>query len=153
MQAVPLVASAALGHLLFGDFQLDLTASLLIGALPGVYVGAKVSSSAPGGIVRRALVVVLLASALKLLEASNTSLVVVLAAVAVVGPLLWATVYRSARPDQADRGAEGPAPGRGDRPLAQLGRGRRAAESGAVTAYRADRIAGPGGVRRWPYVE
>ena len=97
VQAVPLVASAALGHILFGDFRLGLTASLLIGALPGVYVGAKVSSSAPGGIVRRALVVVLLASALKLLDASNGTLVIVLAAVAVLGPLLWATVYRSAR--------------------------------------------------------
>jgi uncharacterized protein len=99
VQAVPLVASAALGHLLFGDFKLGLTTSLLIGALPGVYVGAKVSSSAPGGIVRRALVVVLLASALKLLDASNTMLVVVLAALAVLGPLLWATVYRAARAD------------------------------------------------------
>jgi uncharacterized protein len=97
VQAVPLVASAALGHILFGDFQFSLTASLLIGALPGVYVGAKVSSSAPGGIVRRALVVVLLASALKLLDASNTMLVIVLAAVGVVGPLIWASVYRRAR--------------------------------------------------------
>jgi uncharacterized membrane protein YfcA len=94
VQAVPLVASASLGHLLFGDFQLDLTASLLIGALPGVYVGARVSSAAPGGIVRRALVVVLLASGLKLLDASTATLVVVLLAVAVVGPLLWVTVYR-----------------------------------------------------------
>jgi uncharacterized membrane protein YfcA len=109
VQAVPLVASASLGHLLFGDFQLDLTLSLLIGALPGVYVGARVSSSAPGGIVRRALVVVLLASGLKLLEASTTVLVIVLLAVAVVGPVLWATVYRSARPDlvaSGDRGAK-----------------------------------------------
>jgi uncharacterized membrane protein YfcA len=97
VQAVPLVASAALGHILFGDFQFGLTTSLLIGALPGVYVGAKVSSSAPGGIVRRALVVVLLASALKLLGASNGVLVVVLVSVGVVGPLLWAGVYRRAR--------------------------------------------------------
>jgi hypothetical protein len=97
VQAVPLVASASLGHILFGDFQFSLTASLLIGALPGVYVGAKVSSSAPGGIVRRALVVVLLASALKLLNASNTMLGLVLVAVAIIGPLLWATVYRRAR--------------------------------------------------------
>jgi uncharacterized protein len=97
VQAVPLVASASLGHILFGDFQFSLTASLLIGALPGVYVGAKVSSSAPGGIVRRALVVVLLASALKLLNASNTMLVIVLVAVAIIGPLLWAGVYRRAR--------------------------------------------------------
>jgi uncharacterized membrane protein YfcA len=103
VQAVPLVASASLGHLLFGDFQLDLTASLLIGALPGVYLGARVSSSAPGGIVRRALVVVLLASALKLLDASTTVLVLALVGLVVVGPVLWATVYRSARPDLADR--------------------------------------------------
>ena len=35
VQAVPLVISAALGHILFGDFQLDLTTSLLLGCLPG----------------------------------------------------------------------------------------------------------------------
>ena len=103
VQAVPLVASASLGHLLFGDFQLDLTASLLIGALPGVYVGARVSSSAPGGIIRRALVIVLLASGMKLLEASTAVVVAVLLSVAVVGPVLWATVYRAARPDQVSR--------------------------------------------------
>jgi len=108
VQAVPLVASASLGHLLFGDFQLDLTASLLIGALPGVYVGARVSSSAPGGIVRRALVVVLLASGLKLLDASALTIVLVLAAVAVIGPFLWATVYRhsSDRPKTASQLAQ-----------------------------------------------
>jgi uncharacterized membrane protein YfcA len=102
VQAVPLVASASLGHLLFGDFQLGLTTSLLVGALPGVYVGARVSSSAPGGIVRRALVVVLLASALKLLGASTTVLIVVLGVVVVVGPVLWATVYRKASPTPAE---------------------------------------------------
>jgi uncharacterized membrane protein YfcA len=89
VQAVPLVASAALGHLLFGDFQLDLTASLLIGCLPGVYLGARLSSRAPGGIVRRALALVLLASALKLLNLSNPAMVTVLAVVVVVGPVLW----------------------------------------------------------------
>ena len=39
VQAIPLVASAALGHLLFGDFELVLTGSLLVGSLPGVYLG------------------------------------------------------------------------------------------------------------------
>ena len=89
VQAVPLVASAALGHLLFGDFQMDLTASLLIGCLPGVYLGARFSSRAPGGIVRRALALVLLASGLKLLGLGNVAMVVVLGLVVVVGPLLW----------------------------------------------------------------
>ncbi|MEP6798468.1 MAG: sulfite exporter TauE/SafE family protein, partial [Lapillicoccus sp.] len=71
LQAVPLVASAALGHILFGDFQLNLTLSLLLGSIPGVWIGAQLSSRAPGGIVRRALAFVLLASALKLLGATN----------------------------------------------------------------------------------
>jgi uncharacterized protein len=103
VQAVPLVASASLGHLLFGDFQLDLTASLLVGALPGVYVGARVSSGAPGGLVRRALVVVLLASGLKLLDAGTGTFVAVLVAVALFGPLLWVSVYRTARQDAPPR--------------------------------------------------
>ncbi|NUR82874.1 MAG: sulfite exporter TauE/SafE family protein, partial [Nonomuraea sp.] len=63
VQAVPLVASAALGHLLFGDFQLQLTLSLLIGSIPGVYLGARISSRAPGGLIRALLAIVLLASA------------------------------------------------------------------------------------------
>jgi hypothetical protein len=89
VQAVPLVASAALGHLLFGDFRLDLTTSLLIGCLPGVYLGARLSSRAPGGLVRRALALVLLASGLKLLGLDDRAMVATLAAVVVVGPLLW----------------------------------------------------------------
>ena len=36
VQAVPLVASAAVGHLLFGNFQLAVTTSLLVGSIPGV---------------------------------------------------------------------------------------------------------------------
>jgi uncharacterized membrane protein YfcA len=68
VQAVPLVASAALGHLLFGDVRLGLTTSLLIGALPGVYLGARVSSRADDRFIRPVLVAVLAASALKLLD-------------------------------------------------------------------------------------
>jgi uncharacterized membrane protein YfcA len=94
VQAVPLVASAALGHVLFGDFQLGLTSSLLVGCIPGVWVGAHLSARAPGGLVRRALAFVLLASALKLLDVSTTHTGVILLAVAIVAPLLWMVVRR-----------------------------------------------------------
>jgi uncharacterized protein len=94
VQAVPLVASAALGHILFGDFQLDITASLLIGCIPGVWLGAHLSARAPGGVVRRALAFVLLASALKLLDISNTDTALILLLVAIVAPLLWMIVRR-----------------------------------------------------------
>lgn len=83
VQAVPLVAAATLAHLAFGDFRLSLTAFLLVGALPGVYVGARLSSRAPGGVVRRALGLVLLASGLKMLGVGNLVLLA-----AVVGALL-----------------------------------------------------------------
>jgi len=89
VQAVPLVFSAALGHLLFGDVQFDLTVSLLLGAIPGAYLGAKVSSTAPQGIIRRTLAIVLTVSGVKLLGASNELLAWVIVAVLIAGPGLW----------------------------------------------------------------
>jgi uncharacterized protein len=94
VQAVPLVASAALGHLLFGDFHLDLTTSLLLGCIPGVWLGAHLSARAPGGLVRRALAFVLLASALKLFNVSNSAAAITLGVLLAVGPILWMVVRR-----------------------------------------------------------
>lgn len=94
VQAVPLVASAALGHVLFGDFQLGLTTSLLIGSIPGVWLGAHLSARAPGGLVRRALAFVLLASALKLLDVSTKNTGLILLIVAILAPLIWMNVRR-----------------------------------------------------------
>ena len=94
VQAVPLVASAAVGHILFGDFQLALTTSLLLGSIPGVWLGAHLSARAPGGLVRRALGFVLLASALKLLDVSNRHTAMILGGVLIFAPLLWMAVRR-----------------------------------------------------------
>lgn len=71
VQAIPLIASAALGHILFGDFRMALTASILIGSVPGVYLGARCSSRAPDRLIRPALTIVLLTSGLKLLGVPN----------------------------------------------------------------------------------
>ncbi len=71
VQAVPLVASAAVAHILFGDFKLGLTASIVIGSLPGVFIGARFSARAPDYVIRPSLCVVLLMSGLKLIGASN----------------------------------------------------------------------------------
>jgi uncharacterized membrane protein YfcA len=90
VQAVPLVASASLGHLLFGNFALGVTGSILVGAVPGVWIGARVSSRSPGSLVRRTLAVIMLASGAKLLGAS-TGLVLLIAATALVaGAGAWA---------------------------------------------------------------
>jgi hypothetical protein len=86
VQAIPLVAAAALGHLLFGSVALGLTLALLIGGIPGVWFGAHLSSRANPAIVRPALFAVLMLSAMKLLGASDELLMagVVAGVVAVV---------------------------------------------------------------------
>ncbi|MGP4111871.1 sulfite exporter TauE/SafE family protein [Streptomyces sp. 4N509B] len=94
VQAVPLVFSAALAHIIFGDFEFGMTATLLIGSIPGVYIGARFSSQVSGGLVRRALLVVLLASGLQMLGVSVavTGITVLLATV--LGPLAWMWVRK-----------------------------------------------------------
>lgn len=94
VQAVPLVGAAALGHALFGEVQLGLTVALLAGAIPGVWIGARLSSRAPQMVVRRALALVLIASGLKLVGASNGQLLAVLVVVGVGGPLVWMAARR-----------------------------------------------------------
>jgi uncharacterized membrane protein YfcA len=94
VQAVPLVASAAMGHILFGDFQMQLTTGLLLGCIPGVWVGAHLSARLPGGLVRRALAFVLLASALKLLGVPNQETGIALLVTLLVAPVLWMLVRR-----------------------------------------------------------
>jgi uncharacterized membrane protein YfcA len=95
LQAVPLVMSAAIGHLLFGDFKIEVTAALLAGSIPGVYLGSLVSSRAPGGLIRRALAFVLLASALKMFDVDNAVLAWALVGVLVTSSLAWMVLRRS----------------------------------------------------------
>jgi len=89
VQAVPLVASAAIAHIIFGDFQLSLTSAILIGAIPGAYIGAKLSTRLPGALIRRALAFVLLASALKSLNVDTYVTGYVLVGVAVIAGPAW----------------------------------------------------------------
>ncbi len=95
VQAVPLVASAALGHIFFGDLQLSVTGALLVGSIPGAFIGAQLSSRLPGALIRRALAFVLLASALKLLGASTPVTGIVLVALLVLAGPAWMVLRRA----------------------------------------------------------
>ncbi len=98
VQAIPLVGSATLSHLLFGHVDFGLTGTLLIGSIPGVYLGARVSSRAPDAVIRPVLVIVLFASALKLLNFSNGALGFAVAVLVLVGAPLWGATDASLRP-------------------------------------------------------
>jgi uncharacterized membrane protein YfcA len=89
VQAIPMVTAAAIAHILVGDFEFALTTSILIGSIPAVWFGARVSSRAPDGVIRPLLVFVLAASALKLLDVPTNTLGVVLLFGALIGFAVW----------------------------------------------------------------
>lgn len=95
VQAVPLVASAALGHIIFGDLKMAVTAALLVGSVPGAYIGAQLSSRLPGALIRRALAFVLLASALKLLDVPTATTGIVLAGLVLAAGPIWMGLRRA----------------------------------------------------------
>ena len=96
-QAIPMVGSAALAHIVFGDFKLGLTLSILIGSIPGVLIGASVSSYAPTAFLRGALAAVLLVSGLKLVKVPTLAIGVVLLVSVLVLVAAWLYVRASGR--------------------------------------------------------
>lgn len=100
VQAIPLVASAALGHLIFGELEFGLAASVLVGAIPGVYVGARISATANDRYIRPALIAVLTVSSLKLIGASNGVLLgTVIFSVVVIVTHFWLDARRRLQTD------------------------------------------------------
>jgi uncharacterized membrane protein YfcA len=106
VQAVPLVGAAALGHLFFGDVSFAIAGSLMVGAIPGVLIGARISSRAPDRIIRPILIVVLIASAAKLLNVPNEWLLGFLAAAVLVGVVISLRAVMTARTASEMREAE-----------------------------------------------
>ena len=104
VQAIPLVGAASAAHLFLGDFQLGLTTSLLVGALPGVYVGARLSSRAPDRLIRPVLIAVLAASGLKLLGAPTEVI-----GAALIAAALSMLAWLAGRRIRALRSAKAPA--------------------------------------------
>src|SRR5258706_2116539 len=65
--AVPITLLAGFGHALFGHVNWWLLASLLIGSLPGIFLGSHLSARIPERVLRFSLVAVLLFAGTKLL--------------------------------------------------------------------------------------
>ena len=70
-QAVPMLIAGAIAHAGFGEISIAVVLSLLIGQIPGVWIGARMSSRYDGQALRWLLMVVLFATALKLLGVSS----------------------------------------------------------------------------------
>ena len=65
--AVPLTAVAGLGHMYLGTIDWNLL-SLLVGSIPGIWLGARLSKNLPERLVRGALAATLTVTAIKLVS-------------------------------------------------------------------------------------
>lgn len=63
--AIPLTAVAGLGHMHMGNVDLNLLGSLLIGSLPGIYLGSHLSAKIPERVLRPILATLLLGIGIK----------------------------------------------------------------------------------------
>ncbi len=66
VHAVPLTAVAGLGHLALGTVNLVLLGSLLLGSLPGIYIGSHLSAKVPERVLRPLLATMLLVIGLRM---------------------------------------------------------------------------------------
>jgi uncharacterized membrane protein YfcA len=70
-QAVPMLIAGAIAHAGFGEILLPVVASLLLGQIPGIWIGARMSARYDGSALRWLLMAVLAATAAKLLGAPS----------------------------------------------------------------------------------
>ena len=87
--AAALLWVAGFGHYIAGNVNLHVVAWLLVGSIPGVFLGSLASSRAPGGIIRWVLAFVLLASALKMFGVGTTPMAWALVAAVIGGTAVW----------------------------------------------------------------
>ncbi len=95
VQAIPLVGAAAIGHYLFGELDVSIITSVLIGAIPAVMVGADFSSTKADRYIRPVLVAVLTISSLGLLGVSNAWLLTTAIAAIVVLAVVFTRMRRN----------------------------------------------------------
>jgi uncharacterized membrane protein YfcA len=102
--AAVLLWVAAAAHLISGNVDLALAGTILIGSVPGVWIGTNVSTKLPGDTLRSALAIVLVASGMALLSKAGLALpVAVLIGIPVVLALLVTLVLRSRREPEVER--------------------------------------------------
>ena len=99
VHAAVLLWVAALAHLVSGNIDFALAGTILVGSIPGVWIGAGLSTKLPADVLRPALAIVLVASGLALLSKAGLALPVgVLAGVPVVLAIVVFLLHRARNP-------------------------------------------------------
>ncbi|MGN6130352.1 MAG: sulfite exporter TauE/SafE family protein [Nocardioidaceae bacterium] len=89
VQAVPLVLSAAVSHVLVSGVQWAVLIPLIVGGTPGTYLGARIAGWVSQSVIRRGIVIVLSLTGLKMLDVPPVWVGIAGAGMLLLGPLLW----------------------------------------------------------------
>jgi uncharacterized membrane protein YfcA len=89
VQAVPLVLSAAISHMLVSGVEWSVLIPLIIGGSPGTFLGARIANWVSQSVIRRGIVIVLTLTGLNMLGVPPQAVGIIGAAMLLLGPLLW----------------------------------------------------------------
>ena len=92
VQAVPLVLSAAISHVLVSGVEWAVLIPLIIGGSPGTFLGARLANWVSQSVIRRGIVIVLTLTGLKMLGVPPQTIGFIGAGILLLGPLAWGFV-------------------------------------------------------------
>jgi len=99
VQAIPLVMSAAVSHVIVTGIDWAVLIPLIVGGSPGTFLGARLASVIPQTAVRRGIVLVLFLTGLAMLGAPDKSVLISGAVLLGLGPLLPNVLKARRAPD------------------------------------------------------
>ena len=97
VQAIPLVASAAISHVIVSGVDWTVLVPLVVGGTPGTFVGAKLASIVPVSVVRRGIAIVLTLTGLAMLGVPPVTVGIIGAGLLILGPVAWVAVRELTR--------------------------------------------------------
>jgi uncharacterized membrane protein YfcA len=108
VQAVPLVLSAAISHVIVSGVDWAVLIPLIVGGSPGTFIGARIANWVSQSVIRRGIVIVLTMSGIALLDKAGWAplgagdddthpllIAVIGVAMLVVVPLVWGLLRKS----------------------------------------------------------
>lgn len=95
VQAVPLVVAAAVGHVITEGVIWAVLLPLILGGMPGTFLGAKLAGWVSQSVIRRGIVIVLTLTGLKMLGVPAEWVGIIGAALLLLGPLAWGYIRQS----------------------------------------------------------
>ncbi|MEO6472274.1 MAG: sulfite exporter TauE/SafE family protein [Aeromicrobium sp.] len=92
VQSIPLVAAAALSHVLVTGVDWSVLIPLIVGGTPGTFLGARLAHKASQSLLRRGITIILAITGVGMLGAPPWAIASTALGLVTLGPLVWASI-------------------------------------------------------------